>query len=162
MRSSVIILLCLLFAEAVAQPVADLPDDFLSKDFHRERREKLREMLPKNSVAVFFAAPVRNRSNDVNYVFHQNPDFYYLTGYREPHAVLLVFKEKQRAADGSAYDEIVFAQPRNERFEQWTGRRLGPNGVKERLGFEQVFNNFDFARYNVDFNKFDQILFFDF
>lgn len=147
---------------AGAQPVADLPDDFLSKEFHRERRDKLREKLPPNSVAVFFANPVRNRANDVDYVYHQDPDFYYLTGYREPNAVLLVFKDKQRAANNAAYDEIIFVQPRHELYEMWNGRRLGTAGVKERLGLEQVFNNSEFAKYNLDFSTFDEVLFFDF
>ncbi|MFN7330597.1 MAG: aminopeptidase P N-terminal domain-containing protein, partial [Bacteroidota bacterium] len=92
---------------------SDLPADFLSKDFHKNRREKLREKLPPNSVAVFFANPVRNRANDVDYVYHQDPDFFYLTGYREPNAVLFIFKENQTAANGTQYNEIIFVQPRN-------------------------------------------------
>ncbi len=141
---------------------ADLPNDFLSKDFHKERREKLRTNLPPNSVAVFFANPVRNRANDVEYVYHQDPDFYYLTGYKEPEAALLVFKDKQLAANGTPYNEILFVQPRNAVREMWTGRRLGDQGTKDVLGFEQAFNNTEFNRYNVDFSKFDKILFFDF
>lgn len=139
-----------------------LPQDFLTKDFHKERREKLRQKLPPNSVAVFFANPVRNRSNDVDYVYHQDPDFYYLTGYKEPHAVLLVFKDKQVASNGEEYNEIIFVQPRHALYEMWTGRRLGPQGVKDLLGLEQVFNNTEFAKYNIAFSKFDQVLFFDF
>ncbi len=141
---------------------ADLPDDFLSKDFHLERREKLRESLPANSVAVFFANPVRNRANDVEYVYHQDPDFYYLTGYKEPEALLFVFKDQQTAANGTAYNEILFVQPRNAMREMWTGRRLGEQGTKDILGFQQTFNNSEFKRYNVDFSKFSKILFFDF
>ncbi len=140
----------------------DLPNDFLSSEFHQARREELRKKLPDNSVAVFFANPVRNRSNDVDYVYHQDPDFYYFTGYREPNAVLFIFKEKQAAANGEPYDEILFVQPRDPFQEMWTGRRLGTAGVKERLGFQQVFNNTEFKQYNVDFSKFDQILFLDF
>ena len=157
---------CLLFTfftlQGLAQSNADLPDDFLTKDFHEGRREKLREDLPSNSVAVFFANPVRNRANDVDYVYHQDPDFYYLTGYKEPNAVLFIFKEKQAAANGQRYDEILFVQPRDVMQELWNGRRLGDAGTKERLGFEQAFNNVEFQKYNVDFAKFDQILFFDF
>ena len=78
----------------------DLPSDFLGKDFHQQRRQALREKLPINSVAVFFANAVRNRSNDVDYIYHQDPNFYYLTGYREPDAVLLIFKDKQTANNG--------------------------------------------------------------
>ena len=47
----------------------DTPTDFLSKEFHKERRETLRAKMPKNSVAVFFANPSRNRANDVDYVY---------------------------------------------------------------------------------------------
>jgi Xaa-Pro aminopeptidase len=147
---------------AYAQKNADLPDDFLSKEFHQERRAKLRQNLPTNSVAVFFANPVRNRSNDVDYVYHQDPDFYYLTGYKEPNAVLFIFKDKQTAANGEQYDEIIFVQPRNPLQELWSGRRLGTEGTEARLGFEQAFNNGEFKKYNVDFSKFDEILFFDF
>jgi Xaa-Pro aminopeptidase len=113
-------------------------------------------------VAVFFANPVRNRANDVEYIYHQDPDFYYLTGYKEPDAVLFIFKDKQAAANGTMYNEILFVQPRNAMREMWTGRRLGEQGVKDVLGFEQAFNNTEFKKYKVDFSKFDKILFFDF
>lgn len=146
---------------AVAQN-ADLPEDFLSKDWHKERRQKLREKLPNNSVAVFFANAIRNRANDVDYMYHQDPDFYYLTGYKEPDAVLFVFKENQTANNGTRYDEIIFVLPRNVQAEMWNGRRLGDAGVKERLGFEQAFNNTEFKKYNVDFSKFNEVLFYDF
>lgn len=140
----------------------DLPADFLPKDFHAQRREKLRALLPQNSVAVFFANAVRNRSNDVDYVYHQDPDFYYLTGYKEPNAVLFIFKSKQTAANGAQYDEIIFVQPRNAIREMWTGRRLGDLKTKEQLGFVQAFNNTEFEKYGVDFASFNEVLFFDF
>ena len=104
---------------------ADLPEDFLSKDWHKERRQKLREKLPANSVAVFFANAIRNRANDVDYMYHQDPDFFYLTGYKEPDALLFVFKEDQTANNGTRYDEIMFVLPRNAYAEMWNGRRLG-------------------------------------
>jgi Xaa-Pro aminopeptidase len=162
MKTAPYFIFCLIAISAFAQKNTDLPDDFLDKEFHKERRAKLRESLPQNSVAVFFANAVRNRSNDVDYIYHQDPDFYYLTGYKEPNAVLFIFKEKQSSANGQQYDEILFVQPRDALRELWDGRRLGDAGAKERLGFEQVFNNIEFQKYNVDFNKFDQILFFDF
>lgn len=140
----------------------DLPGDFLSKDFHQGRRALLRDKLPPNSLAIFFANATRNRSNDVDYEFHQDPDFYYLTGYKEPHSVLVIFKDKQTATNGSQYDEIIFVQPRNERAEMWTGRRLGDTGVKSQWGFDFAFTNKEFKRYSIDFKKFDKILFFDF
>src|SRR3990170_7691529 len=148
--------------QSVAQVSEDLPVDFLSQEFHKGRRSSLREKLPPNSVALFFANPIRNRSNDVDFVYHQDPNFYYLTGYKEPDAVLLIFKDKQIANNGAEYDEIIFVQSRNAQAEMWTGRRLGDEGVKMKLGLNQAFNNTEFKKYNVDFTKFDAILFTDF
>jgi len=148
--------------QSVAQVSEDLPVDFLSQEFHKGRRSSLREKLPPNSVALFFANPIRNRANDVDFVYHQDPNFYYLTGYKEPDAVLLIFKDKQTANNGTLYDEIIFVQPRSAFDEMWTGRRLGDEGVKKQLGLSQAFNNSEFKKYNVDFSKFDAILFNDF
>ena len=139
-----------------------LPTDYLSKEFHKDRREKLRSALPANSVAVFFANAQRNRANDVDYVYHQDPDFYYLTGYHEPDAVLLIFKDEQKKADGSTYSEIIFVRPRDKYLEIWQGRRLGDEGVKAKLALQEVFNNYEFSDYSVDFSKFRDILFTDF
>lgn len=160
LRLIVVAIICLSNLSLFAQ--GDLPTDFLSKEFHKERRQKLREKMPVNSVAVFFANPVRNRANDVDFIYHQDPEFLYLTGYKEPHAVLLVFKDNQTSANGKSYNEIIFVQPRDAMSEMWTGRRLGDEGTKSLLGLEQSFDNTEFKKYNVDFNKFDQVLFYDF
>ena len=155
------VLILLFLIASIISYAQNEPDDFLSRKFHKERREWVREKMPSNSVAIFFASPIRNRANDVDFVYHQDPDFYYLTGYKEPHAVLLLFKEAQDGLDGN-YDEIIFIQPRNAMEEMWTGRRLGVTGVQDKLKFNQVFNNTNFETYNIDFSKFDKVLFYDF
>jgi Xaa-Pro aminopeptidase len=161
MRPLLTFLVSVICLDCLAQN-PDLPSDFLSKDFHKERRQKLREKLPAKSVAVFFANAERNRSNDVDYVYHQDPDFYYLTGYKEPNAVLLIFKDQQPGASNTGHNEIIFVQPRDPFREMWDGRRLGDIKVKSQLGLEQAFNNAEFRNYNLDFSKFDEVLFFDF
>lgn len=140
---------------------AQMPDDFLSSAFHRERRQMLREKMPDHSVAVIFSNPVRNRANDVDYVYHQDPNFYYLTGHREPHAVLLIFKEKQRL-NGQSYDEIIFVRAHDALKELYEGARLGKEGAKEKLDFAVALEGPDFKNYNIDFDKFDKVLFYDF
>ncbi|MBW8051345.1 MAG: M24 family metallopeptidase [Cytophagales bacterium] len=162
------------------------PGDYLDKSFHKERREALRKYLSPNSVAVFFANPVRNRANDVDYLYHQDPDFYYLTGLREPHAVLLIFSGNQEGEDfeegntgnkeikgingrvrprlqkNEGYNEIIFVQQSNPYMEMWTGKMLGIKGVKNKLGFEKVLPNTAFKNFNIDFKHFDKILFLNF
>lgn len=133
------------------------PTDYLSKEFHKQRREALRSKMPKNSVTVVFANSVRNRANDVDYVYHQDPNFYYLTGYREPNAVLVMFSENQTAEDGSTYNEILYVQERNANAEMWNGKRLGTEGAKSQLGFANAENGIEFVKSNIDFKKFDKV-----
>ncbi|WP_289062267.1 aminopeptidase P N-terminal domain-containing protein [uncultured Zobellia sp.] len=137
------------------------PTDFLPADFHKGRRDAVRAMMPANSVAVFFANAVRNRANDVDYVYHQDPNFYYLTGYNEPNAILILFSEDQQIS-GASDNEILYVQEKDPRAEQWNGKRLGVEGAKGRLGFKTAFNGSAFKAAEINFKDFDKVLFFDF
>jgi len=159
---SLFILICFVGFSITIFAQGDLPQDYLSSEFHKSRREALRAKMPKNSVAVFFANPERNRSNDVDYVYHQDPNFYYLTGYKEPNAVLVVFSENQTNGSSKTYNEILYVRKRDPHREQWTGIRLGVEGAKEQLGFEMAFNGEAFFNSGIDFTKFDNVLFEDF
>jgi Xaa-Pro aminopeptidase len=139
----------------------NLPDDFLKPDFHKERRTALRNKMPSNSVAVFFSNPIRNRSNDVSFMYHQDPNFYYLTGHREPHSVLIIFKNKQKI-EGKKFDEIIFVRAHDAVMELYDGARLGKEGAKEMLEFEVALEGPDFRNFNLDFSKFNKVLFYDF
>lgn len=136
----------------------DLPKDYLPKEFHAGRRAALREKMPANSVFIVFAFPTRTFSNDVEYLYHPNPDMYYFSGYKEPHSLLLVFKEPQTGADGNTYDEILFVQQKDPLAEQWTGKRMGVEGAKEKLGFKNALNGAAFADFKIDFGRFDKII----
>ena len=136
----------------------NLPKDYLTKEFHAGRRDALRKLMPDNSVAVIFAYPERVFSQDVNYAYHANPDLYYFSGYKETSAVLFIFKAIQHGQDGD-YNELFFVQSRDPRQEQWTGKRLGVEGVKSKLGFNKVYNNEEFVNYGVDLKKFSTVLY---
>ena len=86
---------------------SNTPSDVLTADFHKTRRDELRRLMPQKSVAVFFANPERNRANDVSYRYHPDPNFYYLTGLREPNAVLMIFKDMQTISN-ETFNEIIF------------------------------------------------------
>lgn len=157
------LIITVLSGQLLAQPAPpndeSLPTDYLPRDFHIGRREALRKIMPDNSVAVIFAYPTRTFSNDVEYFYHPNPDMYYFSGYREPHSLLLIFKEEQTDSLGNRFKEILFVQKKNAQAEQWTGKRLGAEGAKEKLGFSMVFNGEQFKDVNIDFNKFSKILY---
>ena len=145
---------------AIAQ--TGTPSDYLSSQFHKERRAALRAKMPNNSLAIFFGNPVRNRANDVDYVYHQDPDFYYLTGYKEPNSVLVIFSNDQTNKEGKTYNEILYVQEKNPKAEQWTGIRLGTDGAKKDLGFDVAFNGKEFLNSGIDYASFSKVQFKEF
>lgn len=117
--------------------------DLLPASFFMGRRDELRKKMPERSVAIIFANPIRNRSNDVDYEFHQDPNFYYLTGFRESNSLLLIFKEPV-LFQGKNYSELLFVPERNKNRESWVGRRAGVEGAKIISGVDGVFLAQDF------------------
>ena len=132
----------------------------LSSEFHKKQRQQLREKLPNNSVAVYFSAPVRNRANDVDFEYHPDPNFYYLTGWNEPHAVLIVYSSPQKDSEGT-YFEKLYVRERDANNEMWNGRQLGVEGAR-KMGLDRVASKKDFSTEQNDFSRFDSVLMFDF
>lgn len=131
--------------------------DKLSPAFHAGRRAALRATMPANSVAVVWANPERNRNNDTDFQYAQNPNLYYLTGYPEPNAVLVLTKDEV-VIDGKRGSEFFFAQERDPRAEAWTGRRLGKEGVERDLQLKNVSLGRDFRNAALNVKNFDTIL----
>ncbi|MEP7234132.1 MAG: aminopeptidase P N-terminal domain-containing protein [Ignavibacteriota bacterium] len=111
--------------------------DRLTPEFHRSRRELLRKFMAPHSAAIFLAASPKNRSNDVSYVYHQDPNFYYLTGHTRSDAALIITKEPF-TINGITTNEILFVQKKEPAREIWTGVRLGVEGAKHVLGFQNA------------------------
>ncbi len=117
--------------------------------------------MPENSVAVFFSNAVRNRANDVDFLYHQDPNFYYLTGLKEPHSVLVIFSEEQEE-NGKTFNETLYVYERGERYKTYNGQGVGVKGAIEDLGFTNVYAGRSFIDQPVDFSKFDKIMFEEF
>ncbi|MCH4811221.1 Xaa-Pro aminopeptidase [Vreelandella neptunia] len=101
----------------------------------RQRRDALMAQLPESAAVVLPGAGLMIRSRDSEFAFRQNSDFYYLTGIREPDALLVLLPGR---ADG---ESVVFCQDRDPTMEAWTGRRLGAAGVVTEHGIDQAFEN---------------------
>jgi Xaa-Pro aminopeptidase len=99
--------------------------------------EFIRRMGP-DSVAVIPAAREVTRSNDTEYRFRQDSDFYYLTGFNEPDAVAVVAPSREERF-------TLFVRPRDREKETWTGRRAGVEGARERYGADAAFAVEEFA-----------------
>ena len=130
--------------------------DDLGPEFHKKKRQEFRSLMPTNSVAFIFTSPIMKRSNDTDYMYHQDPNFYYLTGWREPHGVLVIFKDDQFDSDG-AYNEIMYVRERNEYREMWDGRRLGIKGAN-KMSFDRVKLRSEFIEKTIPIENFTNIL----
>ncbi len=93
--------------------------------------EFMRRMAPK-SVAIIPAAREATRSNDTNYRFRQDSDFFYLTGFEEPEAIAVV-----KPSEDNKY--TLFVRPRDPEREIWDGRRAGVEGALSDFGAHASF-----------------------
>ena len=99
---------------ALDSPVLKPPPEMF-----RRHREQFLGKLPPNSIAIFHAAPERLFSNDTNYNYRQDSNFYYLTGIEEPGTVALF---RPSASDGKRY--ILYVRSHDARRETFQGPSL--------------------------------------
>jgi len=131
----VVALICVAIPALQAFPLDRQP----AADYHA-RRVRLAEKL-NGGVAVLFAA----EEPQLDFVpYRQDSDFYYLTGWNEPGAALVI--QAATPAQGSRpardYREILFLPTRNMRMERYTGEKLGADtpGAPAKAGVDEVKN----------------------
>jgi len=100
-----------------------------------ERRQKLLDSLPENTVAIVPGARLSSRNSDVTHPFRQDSTFQYFTGFNEPDSVLVMTRHE------ASQESILFVQPRDETAEIWTGRRAGPDGAVDVFGMDRGENS---------------------
>lgn len=154
---SIFILFFLLSVSLFAQNKDSLYDtDLLPPSFHAGRRQALRDKMKDHSVSVVFSYPVKNRSNDMDYPYHQNPDLYYLSGFNYPNSALLVFKQPVMF-HGTMTDELLVIEPRDAKEEMWNGKRMSAEEVKSKLKMKSVCYLDSFSFSDVSWDEFSKI-----
>jgi Xaa-Pro aminopeptidase len=99
------------------------------------RRPQLAEFIKRmddDSVAIIPSAREAYRSNDSNYRYRQDSDFYYLTGFEEPESIAVI-------TPGKEHVYTLFVRPRDPEREIWDGRRAGVDGAREQYGADAAF-----------------------
>jgi Xaa-Pro aminopeptidase len=97
----------------------------------KTRRAKLAKALGEG-VVVLPTAPERHRNADTHYDYRWDSGFYYLTGFREPEAVLVMVL-------GARPRSILFCREKNLEREIWDGYRHGPEMAREMFGFDEAY-----------------------
>lgn len=97
------------------------------------RRTQLLDMM-EEGVAIITSAPTQIRSNDTEYPYRQNSDFYYLCGFNEDNAILVLIKTAESTKS------ILFVEAYNAEHALWNGDRLGVEGSRERFNVDEVYD----------------------
>lgn len=95
---------------------------------YRSRRQRLAQAMDRG-IAVIPTAPEKLRNRDAGYPYRFDSYFYYLTGFAEPDAVLVMVV-------GDTVSSTLFCRERDPEKEIWDGFRHGPEGARERFGFD--------------------------
>jgi Xaa-Pro aminopeptidase len=130
----------------------------------RQQLKDFIEAIGRDAVAIIPAAHEVTRSYDTEYKFHQDPDFFYLTGFPEPDAIAVITPANKRNPF------TLFVRPRDPLMETWYGRREGTEGAMKNYAASKALPIEKFAselpkllngneklyyRFGVD-NKLDQ------
>lgn len=102
------------------------------QEFARRRRE-LMEHMEENSIAIISAAPERTRNRDVEHAYRQDSDFWYLSGFPEPDAVMAIIPGREHG------EFVLFCRDRDRTMETWHGYRAGPEGAVTKHGADDAF-----------------------
>jgi Xaa-Pro aminopeptidase len=97
------------------------------------RRKQLMRIAGDDAILIVPAAPERIRSRDTHYPYRQDSDLWYLTGFPEPDAVVVL-------VPGRAHGEsILFCRERDPEREGWDGPRSGPEGAVAQFGMDDAY-----------------------
>ena len=100
----------------------------------RARRDRLLARMDAagGGIAILPTAPERTRNRDAHYPYRHDSYFYYLSGFREPEAVLVLVA-------GETPRQILFCREKNEEREIWDGYRHGPDAASALFGFDEAW-----------------------
>ena len=99
-----------------------------------ERRHRVLEQMQDNSAFIIFTETEKRRNNDCDYLFRPDSYFWYLTGFAEPKAALLLIKRAGQT------ESVIFVRAKDPLMEIWNGRRLGVECAAEQLHVDQAYD----------------------
>jgi Xaa-Pro aminopeptidase len=102
-----------------------------TSSIYTQRRATLAKQLGKDGIAIIPTALEQPRNRDSDFLFRHDSYFYYLSGFTEPRALLVI------TGDGKT---TLFCQPKDLEREVWDGIRLGPDAAPTSLGVDAAFS----------------------
>lgn len=113
-------------------------DQEFPHQIYAQRRNRIAQSILEKSgggILVINTAPEKYRNRDSDFPYRHDSDFYYLTGFNEPGATLVMI------VDSNKTESILFCRPKDLDREIWDGWRLGPEAAPQHLGINCAFSN---------------------
>ena len=108
----------------------------IAPTIYAQRRARLLTQMQRG-IAIIPTAPEVTRNADTHYSYRHDSNFYYLSGFTEPEAVLVLVASQD---DNSLQQSILFCREKNLEREIWDGHRFGPDGAREQFGFDAAYS----------------------
>lgn len=105
----------------------------ISSEEYAQRRQRLMQRVDENSLIILASSTLKTRNHDAEFIFRQDSDFHYFTGFNEPEAVAVLIPQREEG------EFVLFCRERDPQAEQWVGRRAGLEGVKADYGADESF-----------------------
>ena len=105
----------------------------ISARTYARRRRQLMRMAGDDAIVIVPSAPERIRSRDTHFPYRQDSDLWYLTGFAEPDAVLVLIPGRKHG------EILLFCRERDPEREGWDGPRVGPEGAVDALGMDDAY-----------------------
>lgn len=119
----------------------------IKESVYEKRRVKLIKKFSHDSIGVIFGSKPKIRSNDTEYPFRQDSNFYYLSGIEEQGAVMVFVKDK------NGVKTVLFVEQKDETKELWSGKVMGVEGAKKLYKFDEIYSNGEFESKMKEFLK---------
>lgn len=120
-----------IFAGVRAPPAMSLPPADIAPFAARRQRLMDQMRAEGGGIAILATAPEAIRNRDAEYPYRHDSDFFYLTGFTEPDAWLVLVA-------GASDRALLFCRPRNVEHEIWEGKRFGPEAAAAHFGFDDA------------------------
>jgi len=105
---------------------------------------------------ILSSAPLQTRSNDTEFPYRQNNDFYYLCGFEEVNSVLILVKTAESTRT------LLYVEPNSDEFALWNGARLGVEGALKRFLVDEVHSVLEYPNHIKEILREHIALYFDF
>lgn len=106
----------------------------ISQEEYQQRRAKVVSKIGQGAVVIIPSATTQMRNADTQYAFRQNSDFYYLTGFDEPDAILVLLPQ------GKQVEYLLFCRKRDPEKETWNGKMAGLEGAKANYKADYAYD----------------------